>query len=159
MTEEQFESNVVAMTDDLYRVSASLLKGYHDRQDAVQEAIFKAWKNLPKLRDETRFRAWLTHIVVNECRALWRTRKRDPQNEPPDIPDARDDYDRALRDDETHSAVMALPEKIRLTVVLFYMDGFSQREIAQALRVPEGTVASRLNQGRKRLRALLNREV
>ncbi len=159
MTETEFERRVIDMTDDMYRVTATLLHRYHDRQDAVQEAICKAWKNLSRLRDEEKFRAWLMHILVNECRALWRSSRETPQAEPPDIPDQRDAYENAFRDDELHKAIMTLPEKIRLTIVLFYMDGFSQREIAQTLRVPEGTVASRLNQGRKRLKALLKREV
>ncbi len=159
MTDSEFESRVIAMTDDMYRVAASLLKRHQDRQDAMQETLFKAWRNLSRLRDESRFRAWLMRILVNECRAVWRSRKETPEAEPPDTPDPRDAYDQSLRDDELHTAILSLPEKIRLTIVLFYMDGFSQREISQALRVPEGTVASRLNQGRKRLKALLNREV
>ena len=64
-----------------------------------------------------------------------------------------------LRDEGLHQALMRLPEKIRLTMVLFYLDGFSQREICGILRVPAGTVKSRLNQGRKQLKKQLESEV
>ena len=52
MTEADFEARVTALTEDMYRVAATLLRGHHDRQDAVQECIWKAWRNLRYLRDD-----------------------------------------------------------------------------------------------------------
>ena len=160
MTEADFEARVTALTEDMYRVAATLLRGHHDRQDAVQECIWKAWRNLRNLRDDAAFRPWLMRILINECRNLARrTRGEVPTDEIPDRPQAEDAYEQRLRDEGLHQALMRLPEKIRLTMVLFYLDGFSQREICGILRVPAGTVKSRLNQGRKQLKKQLESEV
>ena len=70
-----------------------------------------------------------------------------------------DGVDNRLRDEVLHSAVMQLPEKLRLAVTLFYIDGFSMRETAQILRCPEGTVKQRLHRARTALRILLEKEV
>ena len=57
MTEFEFEQQVTALTQQMYRVSASLLRSPQDRQDAVQECVWKAWRQLPQLRDESLFKA------------------------------------------------------------------------------------------------------
>ena len=157
MTEQAFEQQVTALTQEMYRVAAGLLRGHQDRQDAVQACVLKAWQGLPRLRDEGLFRAWLMRILINECRSLGRARRREIAAEEIEIPQEAEDS--CLRDEELHRAVLALPEKLRLTVTLYYMDGLSLRETAHALRVPEGTVKGRLYQARKQLRAMLEREV
>ena len=70
MTEFEFEQQVTALTQKMYRVSASLLRSPQDRQDAVQECVWKAWRKLPQLRDESLFTAWIMRILVNECKRL-----------------------------------------------------------------------------------------
>lgn len=77
MKQTEFEERVTAMTDDMYRVAAGMLFRYADRQDAVQECIWKAWRQLDRLRDESAFRPWLMRILVNECRNLQRKSKRE----------------------------------------------------------------------------------
>ena len=90
MTEADFEARVTALTEDMYRVAATLLRGHHDRQDAVQECIWKAWRNLRYLRDDAAFRPWLMRILINECRNLARrTRGEVPTDEIPDRPRRR----------------------------------------------------------------------
>ena len=152
MTKQAFEQQVMALTQDMYRVTASLLRSEHDRQDAVQECIWKCWKNLPSLRDDRLFRAWMMRILINECKSIGRRYQHEAAAELPDLPAANGGEDAFLRDEALHHAVMHLPPKLRLTVTLYYMDGFSLRETAHALRVPEGTVKSRLNQARKKLK-------
>ena len=160
MTSERFAQEIVALTDTLYRVSYSILRQRCDREDAVQNAVMKAWQKHGQLRDERLMETWLVRILINECRNLARrTRGEVPTDEIPDRPQAEDAYEQRLRDEGLHQALMRLPEKIRLTMVLFYLDGFSQREICGILRVPAGTVKSRLNQGRKQLKKQLESEV
>lgn len=159
MTETDFEARVTALTEDMYRVAASMLRSYHDRQDAVQECIWKAWRNLRFLRDDAAFRPWLMRILVNECKNIVRKSRREtPVEQLPDQPEKENAYDLRMRDESLHQALMRLPEKIRLTMVLFYLNGLSMRETASVLRVPTGTVKSRLNQGRKQLKKQLEGE-
>ena len=158
MTEFEFEQQVTALTQQMYRVSASLLRSPQDRQDAVQECVWKAWRKLPQLRDESLFRPWIMRILVNECKRMHRAHWREVPTEEIDV-EQPDGVDSRLRDEALHSAVMQLPEKLRLTVTLHYIDGFSMRETAHILHCPEGTVKQRLHRARTALRILLEEEV
>ena len=158
MTEFEFEQQVTALTQQMYRVSASLLHSPQDRQDAVQECVWKAWRKLPQLRDENLFKAWIMRILVNECKRMHRAHWREVAVEEIEI-EQPDGVDNRLRDEVLHSAVMQLPEKLLLAVTLFYIDGFSMRETAQILRCPEGTIKQRLHRARTALRIMLEKEV
>ena len=159
MNQTSFEERVTAMTEDMYRVASGLLFRYADRQDAVQECIWKAWRQLDKLRDEAAFRPWLMRILVNECRNLQRKAKREVTAEYIEISSSENAFEHRDRDEMLHEALYQLPEKMRLTLILYYMDGFTIGETAKILRIPEGTVKSRLRIGRMRLKEMLGEEV
>ena len=153
MDNKRFEELVAGCTDTLYRVSMSMLRNEQDAQDAVHDAILSAYVNRNRLRHEEYFATWLTRILINECKKLLRQRKR--------YADVGDEFPgAAARDDpylsvEIGDAIDRLPEKIRLTVVLFYVEDYSIKEIKEILHIPEGTVKSRLNTGRRMLRERL----
>lgn len=146
MEEERFVSEVRAMERTLYRVARGYLRTWDECADAVQEALCKAWDKRKRV-DESYFRPWLTRIVINECHNIGRRKKRlipvaEPEREPapePALPELAD-------------ALEALPEKLRLPLSLHYLEGFSVEEIARILRIPAGTVKSRLHQARNQLR-------
>ena len=148
-----FSMLVTAQTDTLYRISMSMLKNENDAQDAVHEAILLAYQNRSRLRQEQYFGTWLVRILINVCHKALKARKRYTDIAEP-LPDI------ALRDNpyisvEIGEAIDSLPEKIRLTVILFYIDDYSIKEIKEILRIPEGTVKSRLNKGRELLKKQL----
>lgn len=145
---------VQAHTDTLYRVSMAMLKNEHDAQDAAQEAILLAYQNRYKLRQEQYFGTWLTRILINVCKKQLKRRKRyaDIGDDLPDIA-ARDNPYQSV---EIAEAINNLPEKIRLTVILYYVEDYSVKEIKTILKVPEGTVKSRLDKGRKLLKDCLS---
>jgi len=143
---------IIAMTDTLYRVSASLLRSEHDREDAVQSAIEIAFRRAGSLRDADKLRPWMIRILTNECFAIMRRAKREVPAEvlpasaaPEELSDLR-------------QAVDTLEPGLRLPVLLHYMEGFSTKEIAQAMHLPQGTVLSRMNKARRLLRNMLEEE-
>ena len=148
-----FEMLVTAQTDTMYRVSMSMLKNEHDAQDAVHDAILIAYQNRSKLRQEQYFGTWLIRILINRCNKMLKTRKRyaDIGDTLPDIASRDNPYISI----EIGEAIDSLPEKIRLTVVLYYVEDYSVKEIKDILRIPEGTVKSRLSKGRELLRKRL----
>ena len=158
MTQGEFEAKVTALTQTLYRVSAALLPRLCDRQDAVQGSILLAWQNRRRLRDERAFRPWVMRILINECYAIHRKNRRIVLTDAPEKA-AEDTLAAHLRDQALHEAVQGLPEKHRITVVLHYVEGASIREISSTLRVPAGTVKSRLNAARGMLRDALREEI
>lgn len=151
MTKAFFEEQAMALADSLYRVSASLLRRPADRQDAIQDALLKAWEKRHTLREEHLFRPWLMRILVNECHTLLRKTRRILLVDPPEQDTGQ--VNSALRE-----TVMELPEKIRLVMVLHYMEDMPVTEVAEALRIPAGTVKSRLSRGRELLRTTLREE-
>lgn len=134
----------------LYRLSLSILASAADAQDAVQQGMLRAWERRGQVSDESRLRAWLMRIVINECRNIQRRRMRVfPVAElPRGAQESGEIADGGLKE-----AIDALDEKLRTPLLLRYMEGFSEREIAQTLSVPVTTVKNRLFRARKALRA------
>ena len=114
-------------------------------QDLAQEAFLVGWRDLKRLRDPSLFRAWVTGIAVNLARRTVRGSARETPRSVP-APEADPDRDLAVR-----AAVSALPRRLREAVVLRFYGGFTEAEMAAALRVPAGTVKSRLARARGRL--------
>lgn len=147
MTHEEFARRIVEMQASLYRVSCAILPQLCDREDAVQSCIEKAWRKQATLKDESRLQAWVTRILVNECYAIIRSRKREtPVETIPDAPAPPGS------DPNLYRFFTDLPDKLRLPMVLFYLEGYEIQEIASMLRIPSGTVKSRLARGRDAMR-------
>ena len=150
MTKEAFTDGITAMTQTLYRVSCGLLQSEADREDAVQETILRAWEKLYTLKHEEFFRTWGVRILINECRSIGRQRGRVlPMDELPPADEAvpSDERTRELR-----HAVLALPDALRLPVILHYVEGYDVAEAGKILGIPAGTVKSRLSRARKQLK-------
>lgn len=149
MDKQFFSAQVKASERSLYRVARSFLSCDADAADAVQNALTRAWMKRDTLRDETLFRTWLTRIVINESKSLARSRRRIlPMADPPEPP-APPESDGVH---EVRRAMEALPAVLRVTVALFYLDGYTIAEIAVLLKLPQGTVKNRLFRARKQLR-------
>ena len=147
MTHDDFAARIIAMQGTLYRVTCSILHDHADREDAVQSAIEKAWRKLPSLREESRLQHWMVRILINECYAILRRQKREtPVDTFPDAPAPAD------ADADLYRFFTALPDTLRLTMVLHYVEGYEVKEIARMLRIPTGTVKSRLMRGREKLK-------
>jgi len=132
----------------LYRLSLSILHSQADAQDAVQQGMLRAWEKRRQVSEEYKIRAWLARIVVNECRNIQRKRMRVfPVAE---MPDGAQEGE--MQSDCLKGAMNALPEKLRTPLLLHYMDGFSEKEIASILSIPGTTVKSRIHRARKALR-------
>ena len=150
MDKTTFQNRVLSAEQMLYRVAKTILRSDEDCADAVQEAILKAWIALPRLREERYFTTWLTRILINECRTVARRNGRYADIETvPETAAPEKDFS------SLYDALSALPEKLRLTVELHYIEGYSVEETARILAVPAGTVKSRLSTGRKLLRDYL----
>lgn len=153
MTQAEFADRVVAMQDTLYRVSVTILPQLCDREDAVQGAIEKALRKREKLRDDRALKKWIIRILINECYTQLRKRRRETLFDT--LPERETEPD-ALPD--LYSLFTSLEDKYRLPMVLYYVEGYSVEETAQMLRLPKGTVKSRLHRGRILLRDAIDLE-
>lgn len=154
MTKEEFGQRVTDMRRRLYYVARGYLKDEQDCLDAISEAILKAWQKRDTLRDERLFDTWLIRILIRECVNIQRRHKRVVPMENLPEPEAAMPEDGTLRD-----ALDALPQTLRVTVVLHYIEGYSVAEIAAILHTFKGTVSSRLHYARLRLREMLKEDL
>lgn len=147
MTNEDFAARVLAMQGTLYRVTCAILREHADREDAVQSAIEKAWRKRSLLREENSLKTWLTRILVNECYTILRRQKRETPTETfPDTPAPEGS------DPDLYRFFANLPDTLRLTMVLHYLEGWDVKDVARIQRIPVGTVKSRLMRGREKLK-------
>jgi RNA polymerase sigma factor (sigma-70 family) len=152
-----------------YRVSA-LRVAYgiagNEAEDAVQDALVKAFRNLGGFRADAAFRPWLFTIVANEARnrrRSWsRRNKLDLQVREQPLPVGREPDDVVAEHEQRRhllDAVARLPDRYREVVALRYFAGLSESETAAALSCPTGTAKSRLSRGLDMLRAALGEEM
>lgn len=153
MNKQEFTRRVLAVENRLYRIGCGMLQNHQDCMDAVQEAVIKAWANVHRLRNPRYFETWLTRILINECHNIQNVRKKTVTMESLPEPGAYEGENKPLRD-----ALLALEMDLRLPVLLYYMEGYKLREIAQILHLPEGTVKTRLSRAKKRLKKLLEED-
>lgn len=156
-TEERkalFAETVREREKSLYRVALVMLRRNADAEDAVCDAVEAAWRHIDRLRDDRALPAYLMTCTVNACKNALRRRRRE-----------RPVDDLALYAGAADSPVpvwgylMGLPEKYRLPLALRYGEDMPVEEIARALRLPRGTVSTRLSRGLKILRAQMEKEV
>jgi RNA polymerase sigma-70 factor (ECF subfamily) len=142
------------LLNDAYRLAGYLLGSAPDAEDAVQEALARAWKSWPSLRDKDRFEPWFDRILVNICRDRLR-RKRGRQVEELDeelLVYTDDPFQAALARAEVDRLVLVLNPDQRVLVGLRFWRDLSLQEIANLLGIPLGTVQSRLHYALQRLR-------
>lgn len=139
----------------MYRVAKSILKNEHDVEDAISDSILKVYVSLHSLRDNNNFKPWLLKILINECYRVIKVRKRVVVTE--EFSKGEASYEDKYEDFELKNAIDALEENQKLVVMLFYYEDMSLKDISNALDVPEGTVKSRLNRAKEKLKNMISK--
>jgi len=146
------------LCDMVFGCAYSVLGDFHAAEDAAQEAFMEAYRDLPSLQSPDAFPGWLRRIVLRRCNRM--TRKRvvptssmehadaavSPASNPADVAAGREMANKVL------DAIRSLPEHERMATTLYYINGYSQKDIADFLDVPVTTVNNRLHSSRNRLK-------
>jgi RNA polymerase sigma factor (sigma-70 family) len=144
--------------DHMHAVAWLILRNQHDAEDAVQEALVRAWRELPRLRDSDRFDAWLRRLLVNACHDVGRRQRRHAAVRLVELrvdPAGVDGW-RAVEDRERLGrAFERLPLDQRTVLALMHYAGLTGPEIAVAVGAPLATVKSRLRYASSAMRAAL----
>lgn len=152
MNKEDFTSEILAYEQTMYRVSMSMLKNETDCQDVVQDTILTAYSKINTLKNEKFFKTWVIRILINKCNKILNNRKRNSYSEDTYIEASSEKGESIQSTTEIRIALESLRPKIRIVMVMFYIEDFSVDEIHKVLRIPVGTVKSRLSQGRKQMK-------
>jgi RNA polymerase sigma-70 factor, ECF subfamily len=157
---ERFEAEALGHLNDLYRAARRLLGSPTEAEDVVQETYLLAWRSFDRFEPGTSCRAWLFTILFNALRHYrrkWFDRTvtgetaailEDGLRYTPPVPEE-------LTDEDVLAALDGIPPDFRAVVLLADVQEFSYKEIADILKVPMGTVMSRLSRGRQLLRSTL----
>ena len=145
---DAFTDLMQSQMQNMYKTARSILSQDADVADAVSETILTCWQQLGSLKHNGYFRTWMTRILVNKCYELIRKNKQIlPEADIPDPGYRENEFENI----EWKQTLDSLPEKYRLVMMLYYVEGFKVSEISQILELSEGTVKSRLSRGRDHL--------
>lgn len=144
-----------AVARDLYRAALYTLGSPQDAEDVVAETFLEAWKGIHTLREEGSFRQWIMRILSIRCKRRIGGYVREKGNI-----DIEDYTEEGVPDDsapraEVREAMARLAPEERQIVVLSVLEGYTMREIAEMLSLPQGTVSSKLHRTLKKLRRML----
>ena len=154
---EAFSVLAAGAVDRLYGIARMVLRDTELAEDATQEALVRAWRDLPTLRDVERFDAWLYRLIVRASADIGRHRRRW-RTEVTMLPKEPSEPDRtsALADrDQIERGLRRLTDAQQTILVLHFYVGLSPNEAADALEIPVGTAKSRLHYAIEALRAAI----
>lgn len=153
--QDAFRSLVDQLAQPLCRMAYRITGQAQDAEDAWQNALLRAWRHLPELRDPRMFRGWLTRVVINEAKSLVSQRSRAPLVTA-DLPDIAVESFTSPADWLTlQSCLRLLPPEQREVIVMRYWLDLPLQSIADTVRVPLSTVKTRLYRGMELLRDIL----
>jgi RNA polymerase sigma-70 factor (ECF subfamily) len=155
---DAFAQLIAPRSDRTLRTARAILRNEAEAHDAAQEALVAAWVNLPRLRDPSRFDAWLHRLLVNACREALRRRKRSREVQVEAEPASTDFTRGSLETASVKAAFGRLSVEERTILLLHHLHGLPLDQVARHLDVPVGTAKSRLWHARRSLERALEAE-
>lgn len=155
---EAFEALATRVYDHLCAVARRILRDPYSAEDAVQDALIRAWRDLRSLRDVERFDAWLYRLLLHACQDQGRRSRRRPVVVAiieTDAPTVDGGLHQLADRDEIERAFAQLSIEQRAVLVLTHYVGLPANEVGAVLGVSTGTVYSRLHYGARAMRAVL----
>ena len=133
----------------MYRVAYGILRTEEEIADAVSNTVVIVFEKIQTLKNEEFFKTWLTRILINECYKICKQNKKIIYLE--NCNQETLSYNDTYVDFEVRNLVKKLEKDLREVVILYYFEDFSVKEISKIIKIPEGTVKSRLSRARKEL--------
>jgi len=145
------EETVKRNIDKMYRVALAVTRDKTDAEDAVQDAFVKLFEKRPSFATPEHETSWLIRVTVNICKNLLKSQKKS--TELLDIYPAQNDNQHELI-----QTIETLPEKYKLVIHLYYLEGYSTKEIAKITKQKESTVREQMTRARRTLKKYLQEE-
>jgi RNA polymerase sigma-70 factor (ECF subfamily) len=173
-THADFNSMIQPYYKSLQNTAKRLTKDQLEAEDLLQDTLYKAYRSYDQFQQDTNFRAWIFKIMINTYISMYRKAIRRPSNvsyeeleeyqlyyhiqSESDLTTSENfNFSDDMFEDEVKEALEKIPYYFRLVVLLNDIEGFSYQEIADIVKIPLGTVMSRLHRGRSLLRNKLKK--
>ncbi|MBO5143139.1 MAG: RNA polymerase sigma factor [Clostridia bacterium] len=156
-----FELYAKKYMDMIFKLAFAYLKSEADANDVVQNVLLALYKTNKKFETEEHMKNWIVRCTINECKKIWRMpwcKKVELENEKVNGDVTSKTQNEINSEIDLLNAIMSLDKTQRVIVVLFYIEGYKVKEIAKILRIPEGTVGSRISKIKENLKRYLEGE-
>lgn len=153
---EAFRELYQEHADKALRVAVGIIQNKDLAKDAVQETFIRVYRNIEKYDTALPFEPWFYRILTNECNRILKREAnkllidREKMENAQNLSESRDE-----QADDVNEAIAMLEEEYRIPVVLKYIKGFTEKEIAETLEMNQNTVKTKLYKGRERLKEKL----
>ena len=156
---EAFSRIIIQNKESMYKTAIVILRNEDDAYDAIQDALVKMYRNIHKLQNIDAFKAWSRKIIINSCYDIIEKNKKVVNINlklADTFVETREDIYEC--DDEVVKILDKIEPDLRLTAILYYYNELTIKEISQIIKIPEGTVKSRLSRAREKLYQILKNE-
>ena len=153
-----FSELIMATEKELYLITKSKLKSDDDIGDAIQETIYKSYKNIKKLRDNSVFKTWIIKILINECNNIYKKKSKysisyeDKEMEKYLV--SNDESDNI----EFEVLIKDLDSEEKLILTLYYCSKYTIKEISKIVKIKENTIKSKMARAKNKIRKQLEKE-
>ena len=155
----ELEELIYTYSDYLYRIAYSYVKDEQAAEEVVQDVFFKFYKTSSRFENKAHIKTYLTRMIINRCYDYLRSwkHKKNTIFEVIHQKIKGVDLETIEQEEETFiwQSILLLPVKYRETIILYYYEELSIKEIAELLQTPESTIKSRLQRGRLQLKSSL----
>ena len=148
-----FCDNIKDLENGMYRLSYSILRNETDAQDAVQEAIYRSYKNLEFLKDKRKFKSWIYKIITNTSFEMLKNKKDYLDIEQENVQEDKIDIDTNLT---LWNVVQGLEQPYRTTITLFYYEDMSIKEISKITGTKIDAIKKQLSRGREKIKEVMS---
>lgn len=155
---EAFGTLIISVEKDLYKIAKARLLNEDDVNDAVQETIIKAFKSIKKLQDAKYFKTWIIRILINKSNDIYKTKNKNVVL----FNDIRDDQKENSYTNENIDIKLdfnficnKLKYEDRLIIILFYVEGFTDKEIGKIMKLNENTIKTKRTRAKQKIKDIL----
>ena len=155
---EIFIQNINENRLKMYKTAIAILKNEDDANDAIQDALYSAYKNYGSLKEKSYFSTWIIRILINKCYDIIKRNKKIAYIDDSITENTTGEEDQYEVESSLEWVLKQIDKDLKEIVVLYYYDELSVSEIANILKIPQGTVKSRLSRAREQIGKIMKKE-
>ncbi len=159
--EEAFTKIIIDLEKDLYKMARARFNSEDDICEVVQETIIAAFNNMKKLKKPEYFKTWIIKILINNCNKMYKKkRKKDLFEYDEKILEdtySKNEYEIVIDKLDFEGLIKNLKYNERITLILYYMENLTTKEIGKLLKEPESTIRNRISRAKLKLKKELEK--
>ena len=154
--EQAFTEIIVSIESDLYKIARMRLECEDDINEAVQETIIQTFKSLKKIKKPEFFKTWLIKVLINKCNKIYKKLRKNNYVEYNEMIDKSCNYEdnTNINDLDFLLLIKSLNYDERISLILYYQENLTTKQISNILKVPESTIRNRISRAKVKLKKI-----